>query len=301
QFTETATGRELNAIDAENAKNQISDAFRGYQLEKLRQGFFGITPSAVLANPTHPYSKFGTGNKETLLDRPSAEGRSARQALLRFFDTYYSANQMTLAVLGKEPLSQLQRTVDDLFKKVPNRGNGLRPSERWLGKVKPFMNNQPLQAFNIVPVQELRSMTVSWPLSFETEQERKELRDAKPFTYIGSLLGHEGPGSILSYLKKRNWANALGVDASSATDDFSIFEVEVELTPEGLRNRFKVLTALFSYLELIRKQGVPAYLAPELQALSELGWRFQDKREPGSLVSTLVATMQDYSPERAIR
>lgn len=39
------------------------------------------------ANPAHPYSKFGTGNKETLLDRPSAEGRSARQALLRFFDT----------------------------------------------------------------------------------------------------------------------------------------------------------------------------------------------------------------------
>eukprot|EP00904_Undaria_pinnatifida_P012432 jgi/Undpi1/8319/HiC_scaffold_25.g10788.m1 len=288
QFTETATGRELNAIDAENAKNQISDSFRGYQLEKLR------------ANPTHPYSKFGTGNKETLFDIPSAEGRSARQALLRFFDTYYSANQMTLAVLGKESLSQLQRTVDDLFKAVPNRGSGLRPSERWLGKVKPFLNNQPLQSFNIVPVQELRSMTVSWPVSFKTEEERKELRDAKPFIYIGSLLGHEGPGSILSYLKRRNWANDLGVDASSSTDDFNIFEIEVELTPEGLRNRFKVLTTVFSYLDLIRKQGMPSYLAPELQALSELGWRFQDKREPGGLVSTLVASMQEYEPELAV-
>lgn len=37
--------------------------------------------------------------------------------------------------------------------------------------------------------------------------------------------GHEGPGSILSYLKRRNWANALGVDASSSTDDFNIYEV----------------------------------------------------------------------------
>lgn len=36
--------------------------------------------------------------------------------------------------------------------------------------------------------QELRSLTVSWPLSFETEQEKKEMRDSKPFTYIGSLL-----------------------------------------------------------------------------------------------------------------
>ena len=31
-------------------------------------------------------------------------------------------------------------------------------------------------------------MTVSWPVSFKTEEERKELRDAKPFIYIGSLL-----------------------------------------------------------------------------------------------------------------
>jgi len=48
----------------------------------------GATGAAALdrANPAHPYSKFGTGNKRTLLDGPSAEGKSARQALLRFFD-----------------------------------------------------------------------------------------------------------------------------------------------------------------------------------------------------------------------
>lgn len=37
--------------------------------------------------------------------------------------------------------------------------------------------------------------------------------------------GDEGPGSLLSYLKRKNWANALSVDESSATDDFMIFEV----------------------------------------------------------------------------
>ena len=74
---------------------------------------------------------------------------------------YYSANQMTLAVLGKEPLSQLQGTVDAMFAAVPNRGTGSRPSEKWLGKVKPFFNNQPLQAYNVVPVQVwLLSLTV---------------------------------------------------------------------------------------------------------------------------------------------
>ncbi len=35
-FTESATGRELNAIDSENAKNLQNDIFRLYQLEKAR-------------------------------------------------------------------------------------------------------------------------------------------------------------------------------------------------------------------------------------------------------------------------
>jgi len=35
-FTESATGRELNAIDSEHAKNLQSDVFRLYELEKDR-------------------------------------------------------------------------------------------------------------------------------------------------------------------------------------------------------------------------------------------------------------------------
>jgi insulysin len=51
QFTAAATGRELNAIESEHAKNLQSDGFRNFQLQKLR------------AAADHPYSKFGTGNK----------------------------------------------------------------------------------------------------------------------------------------------------------------------------------------------------------------------------------------------
>lgn len=52
-------------------------------------------------------------------------------------------------------------------------------------------------------------------------------------------------------------------------------QVEVDLTREGLANRYKVLSALFSYLALIRKQGIPSYLASELRDLADIGWRFQ--------------------------
>ncbi|CAN0093194.1 unnamed protein product [Hapterophycus canaliculatus] len=47
------------------------------------------------------------------------------------------------------------------------------------------------------------------------------------------------------------------------------------MTSEGLLNRFEILAALFSYLDLMRKEGMPAFLAPQLGMLSELLWRFQ--------------------------
>ena len=50
-FTQSATGREVSAIESEHSKNLQSDFWRYEQLFKLR------------ADPEHPYSKFGTGNK----------------------------------------------------------------------------------------------------------------------------------------------------------------------------------------------------------------------------------------------
>lgn len=88
-FTESATDREVNAVDSEHVKNIPSDAWRLAQLEKST------------SNPDHPYSKFGTGNKETLDTIPKERGIQVREELLKFHQKWYSANLMSLAVLGQ--------------------------------------------------------------------------------------------------------------------------------------------------------------------------------------------------------
>ncbi|GBP10042.1 Insulin-degrading enzyme [Eumeta japonica] len=88
-FTETATERELNAVNSEHENNTWSDVWRLDQLNKST------------ASPDHPYHKFGTGNRETLQVSPKQRGVDVRQELLLFHRTWYSANIMTLIVLGK--------------------------------------------------------------------------------------------------------------------------------------------------------------------------------------------------------
>ena len=89
-FTASATSRELNAIESEHSKNINNDGFRLYQLEK------------DLANPAHPLSKFATGNKKTLETDTLARGINVRDELLKFHSLYYSSNQMSLCVSGKQ-------------------------------------------------------------------------------------------------------------------------------------------------------------------------------------------------------
>jgi len=88
-FTETLTELELNAINSEHEKNLANDTWRFDQLDKSS------------ASPEHPFSKFGTGNKETLDIIPKRMGINVRDRLLEFHQKYYSANVMSLCILGK--------------------------------------------------------------------------------------------------------------------------------------------------------------------------------------------------------
>lgn len=88
-FTESATERELNAVNLEHEKNIANDTWRLDQLDKHT------------ADPNHPYNTFGTGNKYTLETRPKEKGINVREQLLEFHDKWYSANIMCLGVLGK--------------------------------------------------------------------------------------------------------------------------------------------------------------------------------------------------------
>jgi insulysin len=88
-FLETCTMREMHAVDSEHKKNLQSDNWRFYQLQK------------DLADPTHPFSKFGTGNIDTLLHSPAKLGLNVRDVLIEFYGNYYSANIMKVVCLGK--------------------------------------------------------------------------------------------------------------------------------------------------------------------------------------------------------
>jgi insulysin len=208
-FTEGATGRELNAIESEHAKNLQTDSFRVYQINKERQ------------NRDHPHSKFFTGNKKTLMEETKRKGLNLRQALMDFYSRYYSADQMTLAIVGPQSLSILKTMAKTAFAGISNLQVGA-PERSWKGVIPPYDNgNSQIPSFGhvvkVVPVQDLRQATITWPIIYKDAQDRDYALLTKQAEYVSHIVGHEGPGSLLSYLKSKGWANSLEASGESVS------------------------------------------------------------------------------------
>ena len=75
---------------------------------------------------------------------------------------------------------------------------------------------------------------------------------SKPHRYLSHLLGHESEGSLLSLLKRKGWADALCAGDFHSSSDFALFEVQVDLTEEGMDHVKEIVTHVFQYIEITR-------------------------------------------------
>lgn len=271
RFDAQYVDREKNAVEAEYQMGLKSDGRRA--LDVLQE----------VMNPEHPFSQFLVGSLESLADRP---GSAIRDELLSFYDKYYSANMMRLVVLGSESLDELEDLVQPLFSPVPNKSFQHAP------------NAAPMFADGVLPMEvevkpqaTLRQLKVSFPIA----DYRSEYK-AKPLSYLGNLVGHEGEGSLLSQLKAEGLAEGLGAGLGLAWRGGALFSISVSLTEEGVVNQQRVLQLLFSYLEMLREQGPKEWLYDEQAQLAQLAFRFQEKGSPMGYVSAISGGMHTYDP-----
>jgi insulysin len=276
RFDDAYVGREVNAVEAE------------YQLSIKTDGRRNLDVVRELANPANPLSILGVGTKDTLADRP---GSSIRDELLAFYQRYYSANLMALAILGSESLDELEVLVRDGFSAVPNRKVEIAPITE---PVYPA-GSLPLLV-QIRPLGTARQLQISFPMpNYNAEYYRK------PLQYIGNLLGHEGEGSLLSVLKSEGLAEGLGAGAGIAYRGGSAFNLSVNLTERGLREYEQVLYKVFEYIRRLQLSGAQQYLYQEQSQISALQFRFRESGQPIGYVTGLANDMQMFTEQDVLR
>ncbi|KAK4541096.1 hypothetical protein LTR36_008321 [Oleoguttula mirabilis] len=274
-FLEDTLDRELKAVDSENKKNLQTDVWRINQLNKS------------LSSKKHPFHGFSTGNFKVLHDDPIQRGVMIRDEFINFYQKNYSANRMKLVVLGKESLDELEGWVVELFSDVKNQD---LPKLRW--DTLPIYDTEDVgtQIF-AKPVMDQRNLDI-----YFTYPDEEDLYESQPSRYISHLIGHEGPGSILAYLKAKGWANGLASGAHPVCPGSALFMLQIRLTEDGLKHYQEIVQIVFQYIAMLKEEPPHEWIVDELMKLTEVDFKFRSKIPASRTTSMYSGVMQKPLP-----
>lgn len=279
-FHESATSRELNAINSEHCKNLNNDSWR------LMQLFKSTFPQSKLFN------RFSTGNFETLRDNPLMNNIDIRSELLDFYKKYYSANIMTLCLVGKESVQDMVNIVHKYFSLIENHNVDVS-----------FENNDfsnelidKMEYYKVLPSKDINSLFIFFNFA-DTELFNKN----KSFNYISHLIGHEAEGSILHHLKTRDLALNLSAGPMDGGPGFGYFSINIELTSKGLESINDIIKVVLQYINMLKNNQPQEWIYEECKQLELLKFRFNDKQSPIINAISISTSMRLFAIEQALK
>lgn len=270
-FNQELVDRERHAIESEFSLKLKDDIRRTYQVQK------------ETVNPAHPFSKFSVGNLKTL----GGEQTELREELLQFYQTHYSANIMTLCLVAPLSLDELESLAKQFFSKVNNH-----QLEKHYPDVAIYQSQQLQTQINIIPLKEQKRVAITFSLPGIDAFYKH-----KPLTFISHLLGYEGNGSLLSYLKEQGLAVNLSAGGGVNGYNFKDYNISIQLTEKGLTHLDTVISCAFEYIELIKTQGLQAWRYQERSNLLKLAFKYQEQIKTLDLASHLSINMHHYDVE----
>ena len=272
-FAESTIEKEVNAVHAENTQHGTNYNDRIARVERETM------------NPDHPYCRFHTGNRETLLNNPLDRGQNIQTELLKFHEKYYSSNIMSLAVFGRESLDELAEMIVPLFSQVENKHIPVP-----ICKENPIRDEDTQMQINIVPNVNMKLLILTWP--FEEDVSR-------PSRYVNHLINICGPGSLSFLLKAKGWVNWMSGDESGTTG-FNFFAISMSLTETGMRHTDEIITSVFQYINMLREKGARKWIWDECAKMGYISFSYKETGTALNLTKHLAHELHKLSHYPAI-
>ena len=270
-LAEQYVDREKNAVNSE------------YQLQIKDDGWRSSAVRKIAQNPEHPSSRFTIGSLGTL-------GDGVREALVEFFQSNYSADQMALVVMSNHDLDTLEAQVRPLFEPIEDRGIGQAPPY-----LPQFLDSQLPKVLSYRTLKNTRRVTYNFPVP-----SIDPYFGEKPLEYLNNLLGHEGEGSLHANLKARGWIESLGAGGGRLDTSNAMVSIGVTLTEQGAQHIDEISTALFGYIDLLADNGPEAWRYAEQAKVSELAFRYQEQASPIRFVYATAPNLFQYPPAQTL-
>lgn len=259
--------RERNAVNAELTMARTRDGMRMAQV------------SAETINPAHPGSQFSGGNLETLSDKP---GKPVLDALHAFRDSWYSANLMKAVIYSNKPLPELASIAAATYGRVPNHDIS-KPEIT----VPVVTDAQKGIIIHYVPAMPRKVLRVEFRIDNNSDQFR-----SKTDELVTYMIGNRSPGTLSDWLQKQGLVEGIRADSDPVVNGNSgVLAISATLTDKGLAHHDEVTAAIFSYLNLLRSQGIDKRYFDELAHVLALDFRYPSINRNMDYVEWLADTM----------
>jgi len=217
-FNEKSIQNELNVINAEHEKNKNNDDWRHSEIIKL-------------ACKHHAYSKFSTGNDDTL----RVDGID--KCLKNFFNEYYVPQNMILFIMTNKNIKHI---IIDKFEKITHKEtfHGVSTQSHHIN----HLLNVPC-VIKIHPVMNIDSMSIYWELELDNEM----------IKFVSYLLFMSFPGSLRNILSSHGYVTYMRKGSMVIKgDNKMILELRLILTPAGINHKIYIMTLVYEYIDELR-------------------------------------------------
>lgn len=286
-FNEEMILREVNAVDSEFFGNYNSDPYRLHQMMHS------------LIDPSYPVTNFNCGNKTTLLG-PEGQRPELFNEMVKFYRNYYSADQMTLTVLSNQSIAVLEKMIVSKFTPIKKHDHFLHPKDGISKNLLPytdFLNkNINIPLVKVVPLGAKNKIIIHWQLPSSYTNYK-----CKCEQFWSNIIGHEGPNSLLSYLKNLSYVTSLS-SGSNVNPLFDLFSISMILTEHGNNNVEKIITAVFQFIEKMHTLSDEKInqLYEENRKISQINFDNKSKEDPESYTLQLVNNLCRYEDEHVL-
>ncbi|HEJ0001528.1 pitrilysin [Klebsiella pneumoniae] len=122
-----------------------------------------------------------------------------------------------------------------------------------------------------------------------------------PDELVTYLIGNRSPGTLSDWLQKQGLAEGIRADSDPVVNGNSgVLAISATLTDKGLAHRDEVTAAIFSYLGLLRTQGIDKRYFDELAHVLALDFRYPSINRDMDYVEWLADTMIRVPVEHAL-
>ncbi|XP_021965724.2 insulin-degrading enzyme isoform X3 [Folsomia candida] len=274
-LSESSITAEIDLVSSENTKYMPRD--------DSRLGRINMHTSRV----GHPFNTFTTGSRDTLWNKPRELGLDVRNETEQFYKKFYSANLMTLAVIGKDNLTILEEIVTRIFTPLKNRNATLSKWEQ-----PPFGPSELGVKIEMVAMGEMKRLIMLFPIP---DQDKDVFKN-----YIAPVMTQGGNHSLFSFLKLEGFATL----SSALVDEkfrgcFSL-EVTHDLTDLGVLRHEEVVVQFFQFVNLLRNYPPQKWFWDEAEEVRNYTRKYKTDVEAYVVASSLGKSMIENSPDEVI-